>query len=141
MPAADSAPPPTSVLDASALLAILHREQGGSMVARAMDEGAAIGVVNLAEVLTKLVEKGRDPQRALDDLRESDHPGAGLAIKPLTPPDCVSIALLRATTKSQGLSLADRACLILARRLGVPALTADRTWANTDTGAEVRLIR
>jgi len=74
MPAADPAPPPTSVLDASALLAMLHREQGGSIVARAIDEGAAIGVVNLAEVLTKLVEKGRDPQQVRHYILEEAPP-------------------------------------------------------------------
>jgi PIN domain nuclease of toxin-antitoxin system len=141
MPAADPAPPPTSVLDASAPLAMLHGEQGGPIVARAIDAGAVIGVVNLAEVLTKLVEKGRDPQRALDALRKTDTPGGVLAIKSLTPLDCVTVARLRSTTKPQGLSLADRACLALASRLGVPALTADRTWAAAKVEAEITLIR
>ena len=141
MPAADRAASPTSVLDASALLAMLHREQGGSIVAKAIDDGAAIGVVNLAEVLTKLIEKGRDPRRAHDALRKTDNPDGALAIKPLTPLDCVSIARMRPTTKPQGLSLADRACLTLAKRLGVPALTTDRAWAHADTGAEVQLVR
>ena len=53
----------------------------------------------------------------------------------------MEIAKLRPITKAQGLSLADRACLVLAARLGVPALTTDRTWADTEVDAEVKLIR
>jgi PIN domain nuclease of toxin-antitoxin system len=44
-------------------------------------------------------------------------------------------------TEPQGLSLADRACLVLAARLGVPALTSDGKWAEADVEAEVVLIR
>jgi len=44
-------------------------------------------------------------------------------------------------TRSAGLSLADRACLALALRLGYGVLTADRQWSNLDIGLEVKLIR
>lgn len=40
-----------------------------------------------------------------------------------------------------GLSLGDRACLALAAELGIPALTADQTWAGLDIGVKVELIR
>lgn len=63
------------------------------------------------------------------------------SIEPLTEADCVTVARLRATTRPLGLSLADRACLTLAKRLGVPALTTDRAWADADTGAEIQLVR
>jgi PIN domain nuclease of toxin-antitoxin system len=48
-----------------------------------------------------------------------------------------------AQTRPLGLSLGDRACLALARRERLPALTADRIWlqAGTLIGVEVRLIR
>ncbi len=44
-------------------------------------------------------------------------------------------------TKPQGLSLADRACLALAARLNVPALTTDHVWTDANVAAEVKLIR
>lgn len=47
---------PASVLDASALMAILHAEDGASVVIEAIGEGAAVSVVNWAEVLSKLAE-------------------------------------------------------------------------------------
>jgi PIN domain nuclease of toxin-antitoxin system len=64
----------------------------------------------------------------------------------LTPLDtdlAVLIGLLSPLTANSGLSLGDRACLALARRLGGPALTSDRRWAEiADTvGVKVELIR
>ncbi len=38
-------------------------------------------------------------------------------------------ARLRPLTKQYGLSLGDRACLALAIKLNVPALTADKEWS------------
>ncbi|MGH2470263.1 MAG: VapC toxin family PIN domain ribonuclease, partial [Chloroflexota bacterium] len=40
-----------------------------------------------------------------------------------------------------GLSLGDRACFALAGRLGLSALTADRTWIDLDIGVVVEVIR
>ena len=49
----------------------------------------------------------------------------------------------RPATRSAGLSLADRACLALAKTLGLPALTADRSWLGVAdaVGVGVELIR
>ncbi|MGB6551513.1 MAG: hypothetical protein WBF24_22115, partial [Xanthobacteraceae bacterium] len=48
---------------------------------------------------------------------------------------------LRAETVKRGLSLGDRACLALAEREGVPALTGDRNWVGAVSGIEIRLFR
>lgn len=132
---------PASVLDASALMAILHAEDGASVVIEAIGEGAAVSVVNWAEVLSKLAEAGKDPEIAAVELRRAEGSRRALSIEPLTAADCVAVARLRPVTRRQGLSLADRACLALAERLEVPALTADREWLKADVAAEVRLIR
>lgn len=132
---------PASVLDASALMAVLHAEDGASVVIEAIGEGAAMSVVNLAEVLSKLAEAGKNPEVAAAELRRAEGSRRALSIEPLTAADCVAVARLRPLTRRQGLSLADRACLALAERLGVPALTADRKWIETDVEAEVQLIR
>jgi ribonuclease VapC len=132
---------PASVLDASALMAVLHAEDGASVVIEAIGEGAAVSVVNWAEVLSKLAEAGKDPEIATAELRRAEGSRRALTIEPLTAADCVAVARLRPVTRRQGLSLADRACLALADRLGVPALTADRKWLEADVTAEVQLIR
>lgn len=58
-----------AVLDASALMAVLHDEDGADAAAEAIANGAAISVANWAEVLTKLAERGRDPERAATEAR------------------------------------------------------------------------
>jgi PIN domain nuclease of toxin-antitoxin system len=132
---------PAAVLDASALLTHLNDEDGAPAVREAMKAGAAISVANWAEVLSKLAERGEDPGVAAAEMQGAELVGQAVSIEPITDDDCVEIARLRPATKSQGLSLADRACLVLAQRLGVPALTTDGEWAKAGTKAEVRLIR
>jgi len=132
---------PTSVLDASALMAFIHGEDGKAAVAAALAGRSAISVANWAEVLSKVAERGGDPVALELDYRERGFIGRALAIEGMTEADCVQVGRLRPLTIRQGLSLADRACLALAARLGVPALTTDRSWAEVDAPAEVQLIR
>lgn len=122
-------------------MAVLHAEDGASVVIEAIGRGAAVSVVNWAEVLSKLAEAGKDPEAAAAELRRAEGSRRALSIEPLTAADCVAVARLRPITRRQGLSLADRACLALAERLGAPALTADRKWREADVVAEVQLIR
>jgi ribonuclease VapC len=131
-----------SVLDASALIAHLNEEEGASVVRQAMAEGAAISVVNWAEVLTKLAERGEDPELASAELHAADLIGAAVSIEPVTDNDAVEIARLRPLTKGKGLSLADRACIALANRLQAAVVTADRAWSELSAlRVPVKLIR
>lgn len=140
MPVADPSAP-SSVLDASALMALIHAEDGKAAVAAALAGRSAISVVNWAEVLSKVAERGGDPVALELDYRERGFIGGPLELEAMTEADCVQIARLRPLTARLGLSLADRACLALAARLGVPALTTDRSWADADLDVEVQLIR
>ena len=54
----------TLVLDASALLAWLHRESGGELVGTVLD-GASISAVNWSEVIQKSLQKGVEVQGML----------------------------------------------------------------------------
>ena len=132
---------PASVLDASAILAVLNDEEGVEVVTEAIANGAAVSIVNWAEILSKIAERGAEPATAAAELRRAEGSRRALAIEPLTAADYIEIARLRPLTKRQGLSLGDRACLVLAARLDVPALTTDRAWADADVEAEVRIIR
>ncbi|MDQ2758870.1 MAG: type II toxin-antitoxin system VapC family toxin [Actinomycetota bacterium] len=129
------------MLDASALLALVHDEPGAEPVVEAIAIRAAIGIVNLAEVLSKLADAGKDPGEARRELLDAADAQQALVVEPLTEADCVEVARLRSMTRALGLSLADRACLALAKRLAVPVLTADRTWTQADLEVAVRLIR
>ena len=126
-----------AVLDASAVLAFLLRESGGDAVSLRMSE-AAITTVNLSEVAGYYARVGK----AEVDIR------AMLAALPIERIEfdselALDAAMLLPLTQPAGLSLGDRACLALARRLDVPALTADRLWLKVTqaSGATVELIR
>jgi PIN domain nuclease of toxin-antitoxin system len=131
----------TRVLDASALLAYLNDDAGADMVEEALLRGSAISAVNLAEVLSKLAEVGEDPQDVSENLTRRGLLGGKLVVSPLSADDAVVIARLHRSTRAHGLSLGDRACLGLALRLRVPALTADRAWSRLKSGVKVETIR
>jgi len=123
------------VLDASALLAVVLAERGAESVAETLDE-ALISSVNLSETAAVLVDAGIPSARVR--ARLSRH---ALTTVPFDEEDALVAAELRTLTRAAGLSLGDRACLALAQRRKLPALTADRAWAELDLGIEVRLIR
>jgi ribonuclease VapC len=128
-------------LDASALLALLQNEPGAEVVEDAIADGATISTVNLAEALSTMARKGADPATALATMTERGVIGGAITVEPFTLADAVEAARLRPLTATAGLSLGDRSCLAIARRLGTPALTADQPWRGIDLPVEVRSIR
>ena len=129
-----------SVLDASALLAYLNEEPGAEVVEKSLAAGSAIGTVNWAEVLSKAMETGIAPETLAAELEKRGILGNTLDVLPLTIEDSKEIARLRPLTRPFGLSLGDRACLALGKRLSIPILTADRIWAEVP-GVHVTVIR
>ncbi len=111
------------VLDASALLAFLHGESGEESV-RSLLPGSWMSAVNWSEVVSQCVARRVDWEGLRDDLAS-----LGVTILPMTPDDAEEAGRLWSATKALGLSLGDRACLALAKRLELPAITMDRTWA------------
>jgi ribonuclease VapC len=124
------------ILDASAVLALIHDEPGAELVANAMAE-SMIGTPNLAEVISKLVDAQINPA----DVRQL-LVAAGVIIEPLTTDDAELAGALRSVKGGRQLSLGDRCCLALTIR-SAPAIvmTADRAWQKLDLPIEVRLIR
>lgn len=123
------------VLDSSALLAYFQNERGAETVSRQLDQ-STMSSVNWSEV----VQKGLFGSMTIERLRE-DVEALGVTILPFTGEDAEQAALLWNRTKRWGLSLADRACLALALRLGVPVVTSDRAWSAVQTGIAVHVIR
>ncbi|CAA9525403.1 MAG: hypothetical protein AVDCRST_MAG91-2478 [uncultured Sphingomonadaceae bacterium] len=126
---------PFFVLDASALLALLHDEPGAREV-KAVLAASRMSAVNWSEVAARLIDLGLDREQV-----EADMSGFGVEVVAFDRSQAQTAGSLRRITRAAGLSLGDRACLALALREGAMAVTADRAWAKLDVGVEVRLIR
>ncbi len=124
-----------AVLDASAVLAAYFDEPGADRV-RAALPGALLSSVNYTEVIGKCLDRGETLGAALRKLA-----AMGLEVVAHDAQLARRAGELRPLTKRLGMSLADRACLALAERERLPALTADRSWKSLSLDIEVRLIR
>jgi ribonuclease VapC len=125
------------ILDASAVLAFLLREPGQDRVTEVLLTEPRMSTVNLAEVVTKYVLRGFAAQgeRLRDELP--------VVFVPVDEDLALQAAFMISVTKPLGLSLGDRICLALARRTGLTALTADRSWMEISgsLGVTVEVIR
>jgi ribonuclease VapC len=131
----------TAVLDASAFLAYLRGEPGAERIVDVLAEGAVISTVNLAEVLSKRADAGDDPEALAARWIDAGLLAGAVDVAELLLDDAVAMAQLRSATRHRGLSLGDRACLAVARRLAVRAVTTDTAWAGLDVGVEIETIR
>ena len=123
------------VLDASALIAVAKRELGADAVLSVIHE-AAVSTVNLTETISRLSDEGRGQPEIAQELAMYE-----LDVVPFDEDQAWDAGLLRPLTRPFGLSLGDRACLALARSLGLPVLTGDRAWLGLPVGVEIRFFR
>lgn len=123
------------VLDASALLSLMNGEAGSDIVSSQLPNAAMLSV-NFGEVVAKLT----DIEWTESEIRQAL--GAlAIDVLPFDQELAYRSGLLRAQTKSIGLSFGDRACLALGERLGVPVLTSDRAWASLKLNVVITVIR
>ncbi|HEY2660098.1 MAG TPA: type II toxin-antitoxin system VapC family toxin [Caulobacteraceae bacterium] len=124
-----------AVLDTSAVLAFLWSEPGGEIVAELVPR-SIISAVNLAEVITKLVDRWV----GAEGLEETARLLSG-QVEAVSLQTGVAAGLLHAKTRGRGVSLGDRFCLALAQEAGLPVYTADRAWTELGLDLDIRLIR
>ena len=125
-----------SVLDASAILAVLHLEPGAEKLTTEILDEAVASTVNLAEVQTKLVKGGLAPDEAWEHTLSSV-----TAAEPFTNEQARIAGDLITKTEKYGLSLGDRSCLALAIMLKAPVYTTDQSWKNLKVGVPIHVIR
>jgi PIN domain nuclease of toxin-antitoxin system len=128
-------PSPEAVIDTSALIALVHEEPGWEHT-RTFMAAPIISAVNLAEAILVLRRHGMPLEQVRDML-------GGLFSAPVSFDHDLAYlaAAIHEQTRSAGLSFGDCACLALARSRGVPAITAEKSWAALDVGVRVILIR
>ena len=124
------------VLDASALLAVLHQEPGCELVLPVL-AGALMSSVNWSEVVQKAAARGV----AVDPGMRRDVQAIGLRFVPFEPADAEHAARIWEAAPRAGLSLGDRACLALATDRGAVVVTADRAWASLPLDVPIRVVR
>jgi PIN domain nuclease of toxin-antitoxin system len=129
------------VLDSSAMLAFLLEERGADAVLSLIEDVDAIvlaSTVNLCEVSTKLTLTGASSSVVAMNMG----PFMRFAVD-FDSAQALYAGELARSTRPQGLSLGDRACLALAASRGATAWTTDAAWLKlqSKTGVKVRLLR
>jgi ribonuclease VapC len=117
------------------LLAFLRNEPGAEEVAAVLSM-SCISAVNLAEMISKMVEYGKPLDGVAYQIERLRIP-----VIPFDAEQAKLVASLWKATRVVGLSLGDRACLSLALKTGLPVLTTERAWAKVDLGVSVGVIR
>ena len=122
------------VMDASAMLAMLHGEPGADAVAMILAT-TVVSAVNWAEVVQKARAHGVDVEGLQEELTH-----LGVEFVPFTTAEAeVAADLWHRGLRS--LSLADRACLATAIVRVLPVVTADRAWSDLPTDVTVKIVR
>jgi ribonuclease VapC len=124
-----------AVLDSSAVLAVFLNEPGGEIVIPIL-EGALLSTVNLAEVHTRMLDRGAMAAHAWSRVQSVQ-----CEICFFTEQQARIAAELLPVTRPFGLSLGDRACLALAIDRNATVYTTDRIWKNLRLGINVEVIR
>jgi PIN domain nuclease of toxin-antitoxin system len=123
------------VLDSTALIAFLRGEPGAEKVAASLP-GSCICAVNLAEALSKMSQYGKPLEEIAHQVRRLQIPVIAF------DGELAQIAAsLSNAPQAKGLSLGDRACLALALKSSMTALTAEREWDRSVLGVKIARIR
>jgi ribonuclease VapC len=124
-----------TVIDASALLAVLLGEKGSDAVVPVL-RGSRMSAVNVSECLSRAPERGGTAEGVWRAIRRFE-----IAVVPFGADEAGRAAALRPLTRHVGASLGDRAFLGLAGQLGAKALTADQRLGKLDIDIDIQLIR
>jgi PIN domain nuclease of toxin-antitoxin system len=122
------------VLDASAVLAHLNKEQGWERVPAYLDD-SVLAATTYVEIATKMIDAGATLEWAEQTILTY-----GVRIVDVSVQLAKRAAALP-LTRARGLSIGERICLATAEALRATAVTADRAWADLDTDIAVELIR
>ena len=124
------------VLDASAILAVIHQEAGYDTLSWQVLNASVSSAVNVAEVHSKLVNRGWTSSEAWEDATSPIQ-----EIMPFGEEHARIAGDLTVETRHLGLSLGDRACLALGLALHAPVYTAEKVWKSLKLRIPIHVIR
>ncbi|MBY9065119.1 type II toxin-antitoxin system VapC family toxin [Sphingomonas yunnanensis] len=118
-------------------MALMLGEPGAEAVL-AVVRRSLMSAVNVSECCARGVERQSSVRQVLEIIR-----GYDVVVVPFDLDDALAAGRPRASTRSIGASLGDRACLALGQRHRLTVFTGDRRLAEIDPalGIDVRLIR
>ena len=122
-----------SVLDTSAVLAMIYGDEGADK-ARDFSDPGSISRVNVAEVLTDLVRTGYGSAAEAWEVVAT----LQLRVRSIYDDHVLRVAELK---RIKGLSLGDCFCIALGEAIAEPLITSDQQWATLDLSVPVHLIR
>jgi PIN domain nuclease of toxin-antitoxin system len=124
-----------TVLDSSAVLAVFFHETGEDLISPIL-QGALLSTVNLAEIHTRMLDRGAQAQQAWDWISSME-----CEVCFFTAEQARTAGELKAITRPYGLSLGDRACLALAIDRKATVYTTDKVWKSLNLGINIEVIR
>jgi len=128
-----------TVVDTSALLAVINLETGSRRVSELLDDEdieVMVSAVNLSEAQAVLINRGIPGDEAWKLLT-----ALGLEVIPFDAELARVAGTLIAPTKKFGLSFGDRACLASGIREACIVVTADQAWRKLKVEVEIEFIR
>jgi ribonuclease VapC len=120
------------VVDASAVMAALEKSPGTELLVGQLGR-AVMSAVNFGELLSHLSATGGNLDHIITDL-QTLLPN----IRPFDSEQALVLGYLEPLTR--GLSLGERVCLALGKRLDLPVLTTNSEWLKLDIGVKVEVI-
>lgn len=125
----------TSVIDSSALLALIN-DEAGTKQAQEYFENSYMSVINATECLIVLNRNGM-PMEVAQNLLES----IVSKFLPVEYHDMTLVAKIKNDHKNLGLSLGDSICIALGNKLDLQIITADKIWSEVKSKSQIICIR
>jgi len=110
------------ILDTSALIALLERENGYEVILDKLDK-SIISTVTLSEFVSVLIRKSLT-EDDIDKIRKNLLPDIIVFCEEIS----VEAGKLISITKPYGLSLGDRACIATGSKYNLTIYTTDKIW-------------
>ena len=123
-----------TILDASAVLALLNAEPGAEQVRSVLND-AHISTINLAEVVNKLADAG------MPETQINRAIALGFGTLEFGEDEMNQIGRIHRIAKKHRISLGGLCCLATALHHKLPVLTADPSWAKLKVrGLKIKVL-